>query len=320
MNHSDSQTSPSSLWDGSQSIGYEPWREAYPWVGEWLTLRDGRLHYIDGGAPTVASTQLRAPQTILCVHGNPTWSYYFRQVVSRFGRSARVVVPDHLGMGLSDKPSGAVYTYAAHRDRLVHLIDHLDLRSITLVAHDWGGAIGLGAALQRPGRFSRLILLNTGAFPPPYVPWRIAICRWPLLGPFLVRGCNIFARAAIHMAMSQRRLSARDRQGLLYPYDSWAHRIGIWNFVHDIPMHSDQATWRELAQLEVGLQQLRHLPVTLIWGMRDWCFRRECLTRLQQAFPDARTVELADAGHYVLEDAPDEVLHEIAESCRLNEG
>ncbi|MCG8651801.1 MAG: alpha/beta fold hydrolase [Pirellulales bacterium] len=252
-----------------------------------------------------------AEGTLLCVHGNPTWSYYWRSVVERFRDDYRVVVPDHLGCGRSEKPPRGEFDYrlASHRDNLVALIDHLDLRNITLVAHDWGGAIGLSAMLCRRDRLKRIVLLNTGAFPPPYVPLRIAACRIPLLGTLGVRGLNLFARAAVTMAMSRNKMPDDVAAALLAPYDSWHNRVAIDAFVRDIPLSQRHPTHATLAQLESELPQLASVPSLLIWGMKDWCFRAECLRRFQSYWPDAKTVEIADAGHYVMEDAKEETLN-----------
>ncbi|MGI9470123.1 MAG: alpha/beta fold hydrolase, partial [Rubripirellula sp.] len=216
--------------------------------------------------------------------------------------------------GRSDQPSRSEfpYTLAAHRDNLVALIDSLDLDRITLVAHDWGGAIGLASVLERHDRLQRIVLLNTGAFPPPYVPWRIAACRIPVLGTAAVRGLNAFAKAAVTMAMSRNKMSTEVANGLLAPYDSWSHRVAIDAFVRDIPMSQRHPTFQTLADLESRLPTLSDTPSLLIWGMQDWCFRPECLRRFQAAWPQAKSVEIEDAGHYVIEDAPEETLSAIA--------
>jgi haloalkane dehalogenase len=270
-----------------------------------LTVGSHKLRYLDVGS---------GDSVLLCVHGNPTWSFYWRSVVERFADSHRVVAVDHLGCGRSDKPPrGAFpYTLAAHRDNLLTLIDRLDLERATLLAHDWGGAIGLASLLERRERFDRIVLLNTGAFPPPYVPWRIAACRIPVFGTLAVRGLNAFARAAITMAMSRTKMDRDVARGLLAPYDGWANRVAIDAFVRDIPMSKTHPTFGTLAKLEEDLPQLADLPSLLVWGMKDWCFRPECLRRFQSVWPRARTVEIADAGHYVIEDAPSETLEAIA--------
>jgi len=279
----------------------QDWRRLYPQsaANVWDT-GNFKMNYLDQGTGPV----------ILCVHGNPTWSFYYREIVKKFSDQYRVIAVDHVGCGLSSKPSRNEfdYTLATHRDNLVGLIDHLNLQNITLVAHDWGGAIGLAAAVQRIERLSSMMLMNTAAFPPPYMPKRIGILRTPILGTAAIRGLNAFARPAVTMATARHRLAPDVASGLLFPYQSWGDRVAIDAFVRDIPMSSSHPTHPVLVQLERDLVKLKHLPVQLIWGMKDWCFRPECLERFLHHWPDANVARLDDVGHYVLEDAPDETL------------
>ncbi len=283
-----------------------PPTEIFPYESKFLDVGPHKQAYLDEGD---------ADQTLLCVHGNPTWSFYWRGVVQRFSKSHRVVTVDHIGCGRSDKPSASqfAYTMESHRDNVVRLIDELDLRNITLIAHDWGGAIGLASVLKRLDRVNGIVLLNTAAFPPPYIPMRISACRWPIIGKPMVQGLNAFARAAVPMAMSRNKMKAEVAKGLLAPYDSWKNRVAINGFVRDIPMKQTHPTYRVLEQLESDLPKLSELPKLLVWGMQDWCFRPECLRRFQAAWPEATSVEIQDAGHYVIEDAPEETLDAIAQ-------
>lgn len=265
------------------------------------------MHYVDEG-PTAKGNATETAATILAVHGNPTWSFYYRSIVSRFRESARVLAVDHIGCGWSDKPQDYPYTLAQHTSNLVQFLDRLDLRDLILVVHDWGGAIGLGAAVQRPDRFAKILILNTAAFPPPYIPLRIAACRWPWIGTAAMRYGNLFARAAIWMAIDRLpRLSPTARDGLLAPYNSYKNRVAIDRFVHDIPMHPSHPTYAVLEKLEQDLSVLASKPIHFLWGMKDWCFVPPCMERLQRSFPNATRTELSDVGHYVMEEAPDEV-------------
>lgn len=276
------------------------WRSLYPFESHYAEIAGRRYHYLDEGRG----------QPLLMVHGNPTWSFYWRRLIDHFRRTHRVVAVDHIGCGLSDKPQDpAYYSLQRNTDHLVTVIDRLELRDATLVVHDWGGAIGLGAALARPARFRAFILFNTGAFPPPYIPWRIRACRIPWLGSWCIRRLNLFARAALWMAVARHdRMTPDIRAGLMAPYDSWAHRIAIDQFVRAIPRGPHHASWRILEELERNLTALSDRPCQLIWGMRDWCFRPECLERLQRIFPRAEVHRLEDASHYVVEDAYDEIV------------
>ena len=245
------------------------------------------------------------------VHGNPTWSFYWRELVSALRDRYRIVVPDHIGCGLSDKPSPKVYSYrlAERVADLVQLVERLDLRDITLVAHDWGGSIGMGAAVAMPERFRRLVLLNTAAFRSRECPWRIRVCRTPVLGRLAVQGLNLFARSALRMAVGKpERMTPAVRAGLLAPYDSWAHRTAIDRFVADIPLSARHPSYATLARIETGLAQFENHPICLIWGMRDWCFTPRFLDRFVEFFPRAEVHRLADAGHYVVEDAYERII------------
>ena len=170
----------------------------------------------------------------------------------------------------------------------------------------------MNVAGTRAQRFRNLLILNTAAFPPTYIPRRIAACRIPMLGSWAIRYLNAFARAAISMAIDRLpRLGRNARDGLLAPYDSARHRVAIDGFVKDIPMSPKHPTWNVLQQLERNLPKLSSLPVRFVWGMRDWCFRPECMDRMNLAWPNATRRELKDVGHYVMEEASHEVLEEL---------
>ena len=280
------------------------WRNLYPFESHWLEVESQRLHYVDEGAG----------EPLLFVHGNPTWSFYWRNLILGLRDQYRCIAVDHIGCGLSDKPQNYPYTLERRITDLAHVVEQLNLKNATLLAHDWGGAIGLGTVQRLPFRFSRIVLFNTGAFPPPFVPWRIAACRTPILGTLAVRGLNAFARAALSMAVEKHdRMTADVRGGFLAPYANWHDRIAINEFVRDIPFSSRHPTWKTLEKIESGLPSLGGWPIQLIWGMRDWCFRPECLARIRKHWPQAEVHELADCGHYVVEDAHERIVPLVAD-------
>lgn len=296
------------------------WRDLYPFDSHYVKLPAAMTvaagvtqHYIDENP--------EAERSFLFVHGNPTWSFYWRHLVLGLRDSFRCVAVDHVGCGLSDKPQSYSYTLDQHIANLGNLIQTLDLRRVTLVAHDWGGAIGLGALQEHQHRFEGIVLMNTGAFPPPYIPWRIRACRIPWLGTVAIRGFNGFAGAAVKMATSRPGgLAPEVKAGLLAPYHDWETRIATDEFVKDIPVSSSQPTFQRLAAIEANCKDLADLPVQLIWGMQDWCFRPDCLHRFQKMFPQARTREIPLANHYVVEDAPELVLQTIQEFAKATGG
>jgi haloalkane dehalogenase len=281
------------------------WRALYPFASHWHGTPGGRLHYLEESPLTDSQG------TLLFVHGNPTWSFHWRRLIAALRSQYRCVAPDHLGCGLSDKPSSYL-TLEHHIENLCSLVDLLDLRDVTLIAQDWGGAIGLGAMLQMPERLQRIILFNTGAHPPRHIPWRIRACRIPILGQLAVRGANAFSLAALRMTLARiPRLEPAVATGCLAPYDSWAHRRAVYGFVRDIPGSPRHPTWQALANIERQLPSLADRPALLVWGLRDWCFRPDCLARFIEAWPHAEFHRLSDVGHWVVEDAADEVLSYI---------
>ncbi|MEQ8848449.1 alpha/beta fold hydrolase [Botrimarina sp.] len=277
-----------------------PWRREYPFASRWLQLEQGAMHYVD------ESPARNSAGVVLFVHGNPTWSFHWRRLIAAAQHERRCVAVDHLGCGLSDKPARP-FRLADRIEHLGRLVDELDLRDVTLVAQDWGGAIGLGAMLQRKDRLSALMLLNTGAWPPRRAPRRIAVCRTPVLGRLALQGGNLFSLAALRMT-TEKPLDSAVRSGYLAPYNSWSNRRAVFEFVNDIPTGPSHPTWRTLAQIERRLPELAGLPIRLVWGMRDWCFDRACLERFCEiwaAAPDLRVRRLERAGHWVAEDAPE---------------
>ncbi len=275
----------------------------YPFEGKILDLDGLSYHYLDEGT---------GPPVVM-VHGNPTWSFYYRDLVLALRDQYRAVAPDHIGCGRSDKPDDSRYEYTLERrvQDLGALIDSLRCDQVTLVVHDWGGMIGLTWATQNPERIARLVVLNTSAFALPAsksLSYPIALARTPGLGPMLVRGLNAFARGAVSFCVTRSPMSPEVAAGYLAPYDSWHNRIAVQRFVEDIPLrHSDRA-WPLINETAGKLEKLRSLPMLICWGMKDFVFDVHFLDEFARRFPDAEIHRFDDAGHYILEDARDEVI------------
>jgi len=277
--------------------------QLYPFRGRDLDVGGFRMHYLDEGAG----------ETVVCVHGNPTWSFYYRQLVEALRGSHRVVVPDHIGCGMSEMPGDDRYRYTLERriDDLEALMGRLALEGVTLVVHDWGGAIGLGWAVRHPERVRRLVILNTAAFhlpPDKRLPWQLWLVRGTPLGALLVRGLNAFARGATHVACTRARMSRSVRNAYCAPYDSWANRRAVLRFVQDIPLEPGDPAYDVLSGIEHGLANLADRPALILWGARDFVFDHHFLAVWRRVFPSAEVHEFADCGHYVLEDAADRII------------
>lgn len=273
--------------------------DLYPFQSREIRLGSHRYHYLDEGNG----------ETLLMLHGNPTWSFYYRNLVLGLRNRYRCVVPDHIGCGLSDKPQQYNYTLAQHIENLEILCDRLSLKDVTLVMHDWGGAIGLGYGVRHPENVKRLVLFNTAAFLSDRIPLSINICRLPVFGTIAIRGFNAFAGLAIFRACKHReRMTAKVRTGYLAPYDSYANRIANLRFVQDIPMTSEIPSYSVVQSIQSKLDRFRDHPVLIVWGKQDFCFDDHFLSRWKEYFPSAEVHEVPDAGHYVVEDAHERII------------
>lgn len=283
------------------TVDISPFKELYPFKSNWFNIDDLKLHYLDEGSQD-------APVLVM-VHGNPTWSFYYRTLISPLKENYRIIVPDHIGCGLSDKPQDYGYTIEQHIENLDALITHLGLKNIRLVVHDWGGAIGIGYAVRHPENITGFIVFNTAAFMFP-IPWNIRICRPKRSGGFIVRRLNAFARLALRFGTSQRkRFTKAVRAGYLAPYNNWNNRIVIHRFVQEIPIELNHPTRTLMNELVEGLAQFRQHPMIIIWGADDFVFsERNVLPEWKSRFPDAKIHVLKKAGHYVVEDAHEQIL------------
>ncbi len=272
----------------------------YPFAAHRLEVRPGiAMSYLDEGP--------RDGDVVLMLHGNPSWSYYWRHLVLGLRDRYRCIVPDHVGMGLSDKPGDADYAYTLQSrvDDLDALITRLDPgERITLAVHDWGGMIGFGWALRNAHRIKRLVILNTAAFPLPAaktMPWQLRLGRDYGLGGLAIRGFNAFAAGATRGGVV-RRMSPAVRAAYEAPYDSWANRIATLRFVQDIPLSPRDRAWGLVEEAGRRLPEFADRPAFIGWGLRDFVFDVHFLDGFTRALPDARVHRFEDAGHYVLED------------------
>ena len=277
--------------------------QAYPFKSNYLSIRGLRYHYLDEGRG----------EPLVMLHGNPTWSYYFRRLVEKFSATHRVIVPDHIGCGLSDKPGPEQYDFRLRSriDDLNALLNHLlPDQPVTLIVHDWGGMIGLGWAVEHLERVRRLVIMNTAGFFPPgrkAIPWRLRLLRRsnPIMD-WAVLHLNLFARAALYMA-PRRPLPPKVKAGLIAPYDTPRHRLATLKFVQDIPLSPDDPSGPIVARVERELGRITARPVLLIWGRHDFVFDRDYFDEWRRRVPQAEVHWLEEAGHYLLEDAPEEI-------------
>lgn len=274
----------------------------FPYVSKTLD-RDGiAMAYVDEGSGS----------PVLMVHGNPTWSFYFRRVIAELKDGYRCIAPDHIGCGRSDKPDAKSYPFTLTRriDDLEALVDHLEIPPVTLIVHDWGGPIGLGWATRHPERVARIVLLNTAAFfltHPRGTPLPIVLARVPGVGDLLVRGANAFLRGAIRYCTTRGPLPPAVAESYLEPFPTWNSRLAILRFVQDIPLDPKHPSFAVLDEIADRLPRLRRKPIRIAWGMKDFVFDSTFLEEWERRFPEALVHRFDDCGHFILEDAGDEI-------------
>lgn len=284
-----------------------------PFAGKYLQLTGGiKYHYLDAGAG----------DPVVMLHGNPSWSFYYRHLAVQMSSSHRVIVPDHIGCGLSDKPNNNQYAYTLTQRvaDLEQLLDSLELKeNMTLVVHDWGGMIGMAYATKYPERIARLVILNTGAFHLPKdkpLPLSLKICRDTAVGAFLVRAFNVFSCAASWVGCKQNPLPRSLRCAYTAPYNSWRNRIATLRFVQDIPLSPTDPAFDEVSRVEQSLGELSHVPMLICWGEKDFVFDKHFLTQWQHHFPAAQVKTWRNGGHYILEDYSSEIVPLICDFIR----
>lgn len=271
----------------------------YPFKSNFLKIEGHNYHYLDEGTGPV----------IVMVHGNPTWSFYYRNLILGLKDKFRVIVPDHMGCGLSDKPEEYDYTLERRIADLNTLLHSLEVKEYHMVVHDWGGAIGFGNAVLNEGELKKVVILNTAAFLSKKIPFTINLLKNKIWGPFAVRALNGFCFPATFMT-TEKKLKPEVKEAYLFPYNNYKNRIAVSEFVQDIPMKENHRSYPKLKEVESKLKTLNSEKL-ILWGGKDFCFNDHFYHRWKSIYPEASFKYFEDAGHYVLEDKPEECLKEI---------
>lgn len=282
-------------------------RRLYPFVDRYMQVGQHRMHYVDEGVG----------HPLVFVHGNPTWSFHFREPIREFRTKYRCIAPDHIGCGLSDKPQDDTYNYTLRQrvDDLTTLLAKIVPDGpVTLVLHDWGGMIGMTWAVENSDRVARIVLLNTSAFPLPAtkpLPWQLKLARTPPLGGWLIRGFNAFAKGTADLGTKRTPMSAEVRENYIAPYRNWNDRIATLRFVEDIPLSSSERAWNVVEKTAGSLPAFTDRPAMICWGDLDPVFDKHFLAEWRRHWPHAEVHQFADCGHYLLDDAPVEVIEHM---------
>lgn len=289
--------------------------EQFPFKRNFIERNGHQYHYVNEGQGS----------PVVMVHGNPSWSFYYRNLVSELSVNHQCIVPDHIGCGFSDKPGDDAYDYTLSNriDDLDALLEHLDVKeNITLVVHDWGGMIGMGYAARYPERIKRLVVLNTGAFHLPStkkLPIALWVGRNTWVGTLLVRGLNAFSSVASYIGVKRKPMSKEVREAYVAPFNNWKNRISTLRFIQDIPMKEGDRNYQLVGDIADSLVKFNELPMIICWGLKDFVFDKHFLAEWQARFPSAQVHAFDDCGHYILEDASNEVVPLVRDFLQTTE-
>lgn len=278
--------------------------QEYPFAHHFFDTPSGAMHFVEEGKG----------DPVLMLHGNPTWSFLYRKIIPTIAQTHRVIAPDHVGFGLSDKPDQeTAYSLSTHIDNLEALVLRLDLRNITLVMQDWGGPIGLGAAARHPDRIKSLVILNTFGFYPPMdgidperlkLPPPLLLMRSRGIGDFIVRRMGFFERQVMAMATATKR-DTETRRAYTDIFTSYADRAGIMAFPRMIPTNTTHPSARVLLEETGPYLETYDGPARIFWGVKDPLFPMGALEAWKKRLPQAEVTEFATARHYLQDDEPE---------------
>lgn len=278
-------------------------KSVLPWESKFFGYRENaRLHFLDEGP--------RDAPALVMVHGNPTWSFYYRSLIKHFSRNYRVIALDFLGMGLSSKEDGPAFRAIDRAAELEALLSHLGIGKFWMIMHDWGGPIGTRIALDRLSQVQGLVYLNTTLTETESLPPFIKLAASGPFSKLITATTTQFIHFTTRFGAAKA-LPKFIREAYFLPFPNARSRRAVYDFVRDIPFSADHPTHDNLSELAAELPKFAHTPVLILWGLRDPVFHRGMLKRVAQHFPHAKVIEYPDASHLLLEDKPDEVTAEI---------
>lgn len=278
-------------------------RALIPWESHFFEYKDGiKIHYFDEGS--------KEKPVLLLVHGNPTWSFYFRSLIKKFSATHRVIAADFIGMGLSDKFSARTLRAIDRSEELNALLSNLGIEKFSILMHDWGGPIGTRVALDRLKDVEAVIYLNTTLTETESLPPFIKLAASGPFSKIITATTTQFLHFTVRLGVSKA-LAKPVRDAYFLPFPDCASRKAIYDFVRDIPFSSDHPTHRDLSDLAIDLPKFSQIPVLILWGLKDPVFHRGMLKRVAAHFPHAKVVEYPDASHLLLEDKAEEVSIEV---------
>jgi haloalkane dehalogenase len=282
-------------------------RRHFPFASRFIRINGHRMHYVDEGEG----------DPVLLLHGNPTWSFLYRKFIPRLVAAGyRVIAPDHIGFGLSERPAREHdFSLENHIANLAEFIRQLGLKGLTVVCQDWGGPTGLACAVLNPGAFNAIVVMNTWAWPEPtefhskVFPWRMM--HAPVVGPFLFQRRNILVERGLYLSVVHRERFLEEAlpayRFVMPDYDS---RLLTRVFPRLIPLRPDDRSAATMRWLEQSLRSTT-IPALILWGKEEIVFPAECAQRFKTLLPHAKGPLWVTGSHFLQEDSPQEICSHI---------
>ena len=269
--------------------------EEYPFEPHYISCGNMRMHYVDEGSGPV----------VLLLHSCPAWSFAFRNLIKELSKDHRVIAPDMIGYGLSDKPDDYDYSLDSHIDNLERLTEELKIEKTSILMHGWGATIGCSYIIRHPDKISTVIVLNSMAFTGYKLSWRLKLVRWApwLAERFIVDSDLMFGGLD--------KLPKLVQEGYKMPYKSHSDRIAILRFIEQMPCNPDDNSYESLVDIEHGLWLFRDFPLLIIWAGKDWLYTENCLKKWMQFCPNAKLRRIPNAGRYITEEASEEFIQTV---------
>lgn len=275
----------------------ERFHEIFPFEAKFFDVDGHKLCYFDEGT---------GPALVL-IHSCPMSAFAFRSVIREFRTTRRVIAYDQLGFGRSDKPLHFDYRIENHIEHLERLLNHLGIdEHITLVMHGRGAAIGMGYAARHPESVENFIVMNAMSFSDFSLPFRLRLCKIPVLGNILVNKFNFFLRPPW-------RYPKIVRDAYLLPFPRKEDRGALMEFINSLPCAPEDKSAQSMIEIETAIWSLREKRALILWGGKDWLYTKRALRKWTEYFPSAKVVMLPLAGRFLMEDDPAEFITNVRE-------
>ncbi len=274
--------------------------QEYPYKSNFIDIKGHRMHFVDEGV---------GEKTVICIHSGFGWSFFYRKLIRQLSSDCRVIAPDLIGYGLSEKPRDFKYRIEDHIECIEELVEKLQLKNVTLVMHGWGSTFGCGYAIHHSENIRRLVIIDGVTFIVPLVLGFWLLGRIYFLGFALTRLSNAFLKR--FMNRHGKDLDAATKANYLLPFDSFDNRIAVQKFIQDIPVSRWHSSWMTIVHIQRRLHMLEKLPVYIVWGRKSALFGKGVHSKWRKYLPHAKYSKFKDSNFFMLEDPESDAFNHV---------